>query len=100
MPVPVPKPPKRIRDRALMKAMREEIPYCEVCGRVGYGDLHHIRYRSQLGSDIRANLIRLCYEHHAAAHAGVLTKRELIEIVARREGKTVEEIAEEIGVVL
>lgn len=89
----VPKPEKRIRNRALLKAMREEIPYCERCGAPGHGGLHHIKYRSQSGDDIRENLIRLCYQCHYGIHHANYDKAELIAIVAKREGKTAEEIA-------
>src|SRR5690606_30736561 len=96
----VPKPEKRIRNRALLKAMREEIPYCERCGAPGHGGLHHIKYRSQSGDDIRENLIRLCYQCHYGIHHANYDKAELIAIVAKREGKTAEEVAQAIGVVL
>jgi len=45
----VPKPKKRIRNRALSKAMREETPYCERCGNPAHGGPHHIKYQSQGG---------------------------------------------------
>ena len=91
---------KRIRNRALLKAMREEIPYCERCGTPGHGGMHHIRYRSQGGSDIRPNLIRLCMYCHRGIHDARYDRTELIAIVAEREGKTVQEIAEANGLKL
>ena len=83
-----------------MKAMREEIPYCERCGKPGHGGVHHIRYKSQGGSDIRPNLIRLCMYCHRGIHDARYDRTELIAIVAGREGKTAREIAETIGIVL
>lgn len=97
--VTVPKE-KRIRNRALLKAMREEIPYCERCGKPGHGGVHHIRYKSQGGSDIRPNLIRLCMYCHRGIHDARYDRTELIAIVAGREGVTPEEVAEAIGTVL
>lgn len=91
---------KRIRNRALLKAMREEIPYCERCGAPGHGGMHHIRYKSQGGSDIRENLIRLCMYCHRGIHDARYNRMELIAIVAQREGKTAQEVAGITGIVL
>ena len=96
--VTVPKE-KRIRNRALLEAMKEEIPYCERCGKPGHGGMHHIRYRSQGGSDIRENLIRLCMYCHRGIHDARYDRTELIVIVARREGVTPEEVADSIGII-
>ncbi len=96
----VPKPEKRIKNRALSKTMREETPYCERCGAPGYGGMHHIKYRSQGGDDIRENLIRLCMRCHDGVHQARYDWQELVAIVAKREGKTAQEIADIIGVVL
>ena len=62
--------------------------------------MHHIRYRSQGGSDIRTNLIRLCMYCHRGIHDARYDRTELIAIVAEREGKTVQEIAEANGLKL
>jgi len=62
--------------------------------------MHHIRYRSQGGSDIRPNLIRLCVYCHRGIHDARYDRTELIAIVARREGMTLEQVAEAIGTVL
>lgn len=97
---PVPKPRKRIINRVLLREMRNEIVYCERCGRPGHGGCHHIKYKSQGGDDIRENLIRLCVYCHDGIHKARYNRIELIRIVAKRENKTVEEIAEIIGVVL
>jgi 5-methylcytosine-specific restriction endonuclease McrA len=91
---------KRIRNRSLLKAMREEIEYCERCGRPGHGGCHHIKYQSQGGDDIKENLIRLCFDCHRGIHDARYNRMELIAIVAGREGMTPEEVAEAIGTVL
>lgn len=80
--------------------MREEIEYCERCGKPGHGGCHHIRYKSQGGGDIQENLVRLCMECHRGIHDARYNRVELIAIVAQREGKTVREITETIGMVL
>lgn len=80
--------------------MREEIPYCERCGKPGHGGAHHIRYKSQGGGDIRENLIRLCAKCHSDIHNARYSRNDLIAIVAEREGKTCLEIAKTIGIVL
>jgi len=89
---------KRIRNRALLKAMREEIPYCERCGKPGHGGMHHIRYKSQGGGDVRENLVRLCYECHKGIHDARYSRNDLIAIVAEREGKTCLDIVKIIGI--
>ena len=46
------------------------------CGKKGCStklEVHHIKYRSQGGSDAPDNLIALCSKHHKALHDGKLT---------------------------
>ena len=99
-----PKPRKRIQDRALLKEIRNTVKYCERCGKNCTGNIHggphHIKYRSQGGDDIKENLIRLCIDCHTNIHNARYDRRELIEIVAKREGKTPQEIAQIIRVAL
>jgi len=52
---------------------------CEVCGSTSH-DVHHINYRSRLGSDDIENLMALCRYHHDLAHAEVFTQDMLQEI--------------------
>ena len=80
--------------------MREEIPYCERCGQPAHGGPHHIKHQIQGGDDIKPNLIRLCFDCHRGVHDARYDWRELVAIVAQREGKTVQEIADIIRVVL
>lgn len=46
--------------------------------------------------DVRANLISLCRECHNKAHAGLISRAELLLLVSIREGMTPEQITEEI----
>ena len=86
----------------LSKSEIDEIrkEYCEYCGLPapieGYQHIHHIHHRGSGGKDIAENLMQLCPECHAKAHAGEIKLWEQIVIVANREGKTPEEICEAI----
>ena len=80
--------------------MREETPYCERCGAPGYGGMHHIKYRSQGGDDIRENLIRLCMRCHVGAYLALYDLRELVSFVVMREGISAQLLAVIIGVLL
>lgn len=69
-------PGKRARIRAAPKQyakLRKEILVrdgwrCQKCGRSTNLDVHHIRWRSDLGDDTEANLITLCRECHRVLH--------------------------------
>ena len=76
--------PKRIVDKKLINEMR--LPYCELCGSSWCIEVHHIVSRGAGGHDVPENLISLCLKCHAMAHNGRISKRQLKEIVARREG--------------
>lgn len=67
-------------------------PYCEYCGSPAHGWPHHIKTRGAGGKEDPWNLIQLCGECHEAAQTYKIPRRKLIEIVAAREGITVEEI--------
>jgi len=54
----------------------QDVILCEVCGRIAV-DIHHIKYRSQGGSDDVDNLIALCRKCHDLAHAKEITEEEL-----------------------
>jgi hypothetical protein len=69
------------------------------CNRPAYGEPHHIRTRGAGGKDIRENLIHLCGYHHALVHGGNIDRHHLVEVVARREGKTVDEIYDTLKLV-
>jgi len=42
---------------------------CEICGRKAV-DIHHIKYRSQGGTNEITNVMALCRDHHLKAHDG------------------------------
>lgn len=97
----------RIRSAAAIRVIREEAEHrCqyedpetgEVCGRPAEGEPHHIRTRGAGGGDVRENLIQLCGLHHQMVHDGKINRSDLIRTVAKREGRTPEEIAAAIGV--
>jgi len=94
--------PVRVRSATTIQAIRKEAEHrCqyedpdtgEVCGRSAEGEPHHIRTRGAGGSDVRENLIQLCGLHHRMVHDGKIERSDLIRIVAKREGKTPEEVA-------
>jgi hypothetical protein len=90
---------KPIIDKALLAEFRSP-GYCEKCflpcfwGR----DPHHLFGRGMGGGkrfDYRLFLLSLCRFCHDDAHAGKITRAELVAIVAAREGVTAEFIEEE-----
>lgn len=69
------KPAKRARTHPTPKlpiaqrmAIRQRDVTCRWCGRPGQ-EVHHIRYRSEGGSDERSNLVLLCQRCHTRAHS-------------------------------
>ena len=84
---------KRINDKVVRQEARK--PYCEACGKAtlaGEG-AHHIGSKGAGFPDHPWNLIMLCNECHIyKAHGGHYSKRFLFEIVAKREGVSVEEV--------
>lgn len=87
--------PVRIVSRKTVEECRK--PFCERCGEKAAGEPHHIRPRSLGGSDIKENLVQLCFDCHRGAHDGNILYIELVQIAANREGVTPEEICEKIG---
>ncbi|MHB8927101.1 MAG: HNH endonuclease [Bacillota bacterium] len=75
--------------------MRKKV--CELCGGRAEGEPHHIRPRSLGGPDIRENLIQLCFECHRKAQDGLIHREKLFQIVAAREGTTLVEVHEAVG---
>ena len=57
---------KRVKDPQAIKDARR--PYCELCGRAGATQVHHIIFRGQGGHDTADNLISLCVNCHDDAH--------------------------------
>jgi hypothetical protein len=54
---------------------------CRICEFSICLNVHHIVARSEQGRDEIDNLITLCPNHHAMAHAGLLTKDDLAKLV-------------------
>lgn len=57
---------------------------CAVCGFALCLNVHHIIAKSLGGSDELSNLITLCPNHHAMAHANHLSASELAELLTGR----------------
>ncbi len=77
-------------DLAAIEKVRKS--YCEICGAPAFGWPHHIKTRGAGGKEDPWNLIQLCGQHHDEAQQYKIPRRVLVEIVAKREGMTVEEI--------
>lgn len=58
-------------------------PFCEVCGKSGKTEKHHIIRRSQGGNDEEFNLVFLCKPCHKQAHGTIQPKLDVKEIVER-----------------
>ena len=84
---------QRVRDRKAIQAARKN--YCERCGTHADIEPHHIFTVGSGGGDVRINLIQLCTYCHIATHSGNIERKELLAIVARREGKTVDDVYRE-----
>jgi predicted restriction endonuclease len=94
--------PTRLHDRAAYEAAFND--WCEVCGRYvehpvnSRGERlkgpHHVVTRAAGGPDSAENLIQLCDDCHALAHAAHLSKDDLWQVIALREGRPIEEIRE------
>lgn len=83
-----------------MNSQRSKI--CEYCGTyIEKGNhIHHIHHRGSGGSNKKENLICLCSKCHTKVHVCNISRWDLINIVARREGKTPEDICEIIGLLI
>ena len=53
---------------------------CRICGCKDHLEVHHLRFRSQGGSDTPKNLVCLCHGCHAGLHAGRLTDKDLSKL--------------------
>lgn len=81
---------KRIKNKKVIKEIRSN--RCELCGAYTTIEPHHVNTVGSGGGDIKENLIQLCTTHHIAAHDGTLSKAELIELIAQREGLSINEV--------
>ncbi len=62
----------------------QDVILCEFCGNVGM-DLHHVKFKSQLGKDEITNLIALCRDCHNKAHSSQIFNMGLKIIVQNRQ---------------
>lgn len=59
---------------------------CRFCNRQSGLHVHHIKYRSEGGSNDKSNLITLCYDHHDTVHSNKKRYQQLCQkIVTIRE---------------
>jgi hypothetical protein len=83
---------------------------CEICHKMcKRREPHHLRAKGMSSGsrlDVDVNLISLgsslsfeC-ECHTKIHAGHISKQHILEIVARREGRMVESIVDEVNLLL
>lgn len=94
---------KRVIDKEGMKKVKA-IDHCEKCDRWPDSFLNlevaHVISKGSRGPDIKENCLKLCGPAcmgagcHGADHAGKIDNDELFEVIARREGKSLEEIKE------
>jgi hypothetical protein len=90
-----------IKDESLLTQFRRKT-HCEWClrpRRRGELQVNHVFCRGQGGGkrlDIRVNLVSLCWQCHGSYHDGWIKRRELLDLVAAREGTTIEAIITEI----
>lgn len=69
-----PAPPKKTRkarktnEQARQDAINRDSAKCVECGATEHLEVHHIRYRSQDGTDELDNLVTLCAVCHAEKH--------------------------------
>ncbi|MCI0628697.1 MAG: HNH endonuclease [Acidobacteria bacterium] len=68
-----PKQPRLRLDAASYRRLHRQVLLrdgyrCQMCGRLGELQVHHIKPRSKLGGDSEQNLIALCKVCHEAIH--------------------------------
>ena len=90
----------KIIDEALLDEFRTA-QRCEWCGRPTPGgcDPHHVFARGRSDGfrlDVRINLLALDRWCHDRAHRGKIARKQLLAIIAVREGRPAEEIELEI----
>jgi 5-methylcytosine-specific restriction endonuclease McrA len=49
---------------------------CQACGSMQHLQVHHLKFRSHSGGDEEQNLITLCAQCHASAHASKRMSRD------------------------
>jgi hypothetical protein len=73
---------------------------CEWCGHwFAWREPHHWHAKGLGGGsriDLPRNLLSLCRQDHSSAHRGVIDRKDLLRIIAKRERCTPEECVQEI----
>ena len=91
---PIPKQVRLVDPKAYFHAQKS---YCERCGEQVQGKPHHIRTRASGGPDHPYNLIQLCgFCHYGDLPDGKISREELFNIVADREGVDVKVVIETV----
>lgn len=89
----------KIVDELLLDQFRAA-GHCELCGKWSpTRDPHHLARRGMGGGgrlDVRINIIALCWLCHLRVHDGVIPRKEIIRLVAAREGISPEALVDEI----
>jgi len=100
---PDPKPPKRIRDPELLRALHLEWRSCALCGSTGKLSLHHIHRHPR--DDVRANLVMLCGSGTTGCHGRITVNdpvviRHLGKHLIQQRKDTIEYLGAKLGGVL
>ncbi len=90
--------PSRVKSPKTIERTRKKS--CEVCGSIKGLQVHHVFTKGAGAGDLSENLVCLCVDCHAEAHSGQIAKDDLLDVVAEREGKSVEEIRRIIGMAM
>lgn len=87
---------QRENKRARKEARRA---WCEIpgCWRRAQAGPHHVVKRSQLLIGHRLNLISLCDMHHLMADKYEIAQVDLFDLIAAREGITIEQLLHDLG---
>lgn len=80
------KPVARRKDAPLLRLLKVGVSECELCGATGNLHLHHVRYRSHGGDDVKANIVVLDRDCHDLYHSGDTAVRSALghHLLARR----------------
>ena len=78
---PVPKN-KRIVNKKLLKDKKKQ---CEICGKRGQTEKHHIKTKGSGGDDVESNLIEVCRICHRKIHDGKISKKQILEIIGGKK---------------
>lgn len=62
----------RIKNKKILK---EKQGRCEVCGKIGQTEKHHIKTKGSGGDDIEENLIEVCRICHTKIHTGKINTK-------------------------